>query len=101
MDIQAFLLAARQTALHGFGHCNRLRQGERDGRINADAEISGLFHGRHASTRCWNLHNHIWGKLVKANGLLDDRLLVSIESRISLYGEAAVAAALRVKDRLE
>src|ERR1017187_8823397 len=91
----------RQTAFHRLGHGDCLGQGEGDRRVDADAAIGGLFHGRNAGPRRRNLHNHVGCKLAEPNGLLHDSPLVPVEPRIRLYGKAAVTASLRVENRLQ
>ena len=93
-DVEPLGLAALQPALDGLGHRDRLRHGEGDGRVDADAAVGGLLHRADAGLGGRDLHDDVGRQGVELDRLRDQRVGVAVEPRVGLHREPAVAAAV-------
>src|SRR4051794_40383809 len=75
-------LSPLQPSLNGLGYLDALRDGERDGRIDADAVIGQFFDGLHACSSHGDLHNHVRCERIELETLVHDRLRIAINARI-------------------
>jgi len=95
----ALLLAATQTALDGFGHGNRLRDGKGNRGVDRDTAIGSFFEGIDASGRDRNLDLDIRCQLVEMHRLFDQRFAVAVIHRVGLHRQPALLALLPLEDR--
>ena len=97
----AFGFAALEAALDGLGHGDGLRQGEADGGVDADAAIGGFLDGGDAGARGGDLDDHVGREPAEVDGLGQHGFGVAVVARVSLDGQAAVAALLALEDGQE
>src|SRR5713226_1069787 len=100
-DFFAFAFASFEPALRGFGHGEALRQREADGGVDADTSVGYFFDRRNPGTGDRDLHDHVGSDAAELLRLLHNGLGVPVESRVRLDGEAAVAAFVGIKSRLQ
>lgn len=95
---QALGLPAREAALDGLRHGDRLRHGEAHRRVDRHAAVGGLLHRLDAGGGGGQLDLHIPAERVEHDGLLDHLVPAAVVFRVHLDREAALPALEFFKD---
>ena len=87
--------------LHCLGHRHSLWHREADGRVDVDAMIRTLFDGLDTGFGDRHLDLHVGRQRVEVARLGNDRLPVTVEHRVGLNGEAALASRVTLPGGLQ